>query len=1016
MQNFIFVGFKGELTDANAENLRNNILSDLKLKSESIENINIFDCYLIDGNLNEEELNFIGKNVFTDKITQIFAINELLLTNFSYLIWVSFKPGVTDNVGKTAKEAIRDAINKDVDVYTSKQYLFNVNLSKEDAVKISKYLSNELIRDAKIFENGKIDLREIKAPKVILKNKIKVDEINLNVCDEELMNISKERVLALNLEEMNAIRAYFKKQNRNPTDVEIECLAQTWSEHCKHKIFNAEIYYNEDGKEEKIESLFKKFVFKVTEEIKRTNTRRNEDLISVFSDNAGIVKFNENFNISIKVETHNAPSALDPYGGALTGILGVNRDIMGVGLGAKPIANTDVFCFANPFYDKNLPVKILHPKRIFEGVVKGIEDGGNKSGIPTVNGAIVFDDRFLGKPLVFCGTIGIMPAKIKFKGKEKETHIKEIHNGDYAVMVGGKVGKDGIHGATFSSEELHEGSPATAVQIGDPITQKKMLDFLIDARAHLLYGAITDNGAGGLSSSIGELAEISNGCEIELAQVPLKYAGLQPWEILVSESQERMSVVLSKENLQKFLDMAEKYDVEATVVGKFTNTGKFVAFYEGKVVADMDIKFLHKGVPKMKLKAEWNEINYPNEEPNEKYEKYTEKEINVENLKENLKKILSRLNIASKESIIRKYDHEVQGGSIIKPLMGKNRDGLSDGAVIKPLLESKEGVVIACGICPKFSDIDTYRMATNAVDEAIRNIICCGGNFEDISLVDNFCWPSPLHDKFKAAQLVRACKGLYDACLSYETPLISGKDSMSIDYTGKDEKGNVVKISGVPTLLITAISKIVDVSKSMTAEFKNAGDLIYVVGLTKDELGAGEFYGKHGFIGKNVPKINFEISRKIYEKISKAIAQNLIESCHDCSDGGLAVALAESAFSGDVGIEVNLANVVVVGLLSNEKILFSESASRFIVSIKEENRKKFENLMNESKGINFANIGFVRKDKKFIVKGNIVKGNIVKGNIVKENIVKGNEGKEEKEIINANIEELRNAWKKPLKG
>ncbi len=981
MQNFIFVGFKEELKDANAENLIKKISDDLKLKAESIETIKIVDCYLIDGNLSRDELNFIAENVFADRITQNWTLNKIFTTNFSRLIWVSFKPGVTDNVGKTAREAIRDATGKDVDVYTSKQYFFIGNLNKDDALKISNYLSNELINDSKIFENGKVDLMEIKAPKVLLKEKIKVDEINLNVGDEELISISKDRVLALNLEEMKKIRDYFKKQNRNPTDVEIECLAQTWSEHCKHKIFNAEIYYNEDGKEEKIDSLFKNFIFKVTEEIKRTNTRRNECLISVFSDNAGIAKFDNKFNYAIKVETHNAPSALDPYGGALTGILGVNRDIMGVGLGAKPIANTDVFCFANPFYAKNLPAKILHPKRIFEGVVKGIEDGGNKSGIPTVNGAIVFDDRFLGKPLVFCGTLGIMPSVIK----NKFTHIKEISPGDYAVMVGGRVGKDGIHGATFSSEEFHEGSPATAVQIGDPFTQKKMLDFLIDARAHLLYRAITDNGAGGLSSSVGELAEISDGCEIELAQVPLKYAGLQPWEILVSESQERMSVVLSGENLQKFLDMAKKYDVEATVVGKFTNTGKFVAFYEGEVVADMDIKFLHKGVPKMKLKAEWNG-NLDNEG-------YKEREIKVKDLSEILKKILSRLNIASKEGIIRKYDHEVQGGSIIKPIMGKNRDGLSDGAVIKPILDSKEGVVIGCGICPKFSDIDTYWMAANAVDEAIRNIICCGGKFEEISLVDNFCWPSPLHDKFKAAQLVRACKGLYDACLAYETPLISGKDSMSIDYTGKDLSGNVVKISGVPTLLITAMSKIDDVRKSMTAEFKNVGDLIYVVGLTNDELGAGEFYAEHGFIGKNVPKLNFKISGKIYRTVSKAIAQNLTESCHDCSDGGLAVALAECAFSGDVGIEVNLANVPKEGNLSNEKILFSESAGRFIVGLKKENKGKFENLM---KGINFANIGFVRKDRKFIVKGN--------------------EGKEEKEIINVDIDELRDAWKTPLNG
>jgi len=986
MQNFIFVGFKKNLKDIQGENLRNKILINLKLKQECLKELNVVDCYLIEGNLSKKELNFIAENIFADKITQNFTVNVPFVTNFSGLIWVSFKPGVTDNTGKTAREAIKDTTGKDVDVYTSKQYFWTGNLSKDDATKLANDLSNELIQDRKIFENGELDLRKIKAPKVILKEKIKVEEINLNVEDHELMKISKERVLALNLEEMKAIRDYFKKQNRNATDVEIECIAQTWSEHCKHKIFNAEIEYTESRKNLKIESLFKTFIFKVTDEIKKKNAGRNEALISVFSDNAGIVKFNENFNTAIKVETHNAPSALDPYGGSLTGILGVNRDIMGAGLGARPLANTDVFCFANPFYAGKLPEKILHPKQIFEGVVKGIEDGGNKSGIPTVNGAIVFDDRFIGKPLVFCGTIGIMPAKIKFNGQEKETHIKEISNGDIAVMVGGRVGKDGIHGATFSSEELHEGSPVTAVQIGDAITQKKMFDFLLDARNRLLYKAITDNGAGGLSSSIGELAETSNGCEIMLDKVPLKYQGLQPWEILISESQERMTVVLDRKNLEEFLNLAKKYDVEATAVGKFTNTGRFYAFYKEKLAADIDIKFLHKGVPKMKLKAEWNE------NLNEWHKSDEKKTIRIsENLGEILKNILSRLNIASKESIIRRYDHEVQGGSIIKPIMGKNRDGLSDGAVIKPILDSKEGIVIANGICPKFSDLDTYWMAANAVDEAVRNIICCGGIFEEISLVDNFCWPSPLNDKFKAAQLVRACKGLYDACLAYETPLISGKDSMSIDWTGRDENGNVVKISGVPTLLCTAISKIVDVEKSMTPDFKNANDLIYIIGSTRSELGASEFYAMYGIIGKDVPKVNFEISRKIYEQISKAINENLIESCHDCSDGGLAVALAECAFSGGFGIEVDLANVPKEGNLSDEEILFSESAGRFVVSIKAKNKEKFENLMN-SKGINFGNIGFVSDSKQFIINGN----------------------KGKKTIINVDIEELRNAWKNPL--
>jgi len=981
MQSFVFVGFKKEIKDANGENLRKRILNDLDLKS-NIESIKIVDCYLIDGDLSNEELNFIAENVFADKIVQKFAINEPLIKDFSYLIWVSFKPGITDNVGKTAKEAIKDAINKEVDVWTSKQYFLIKGLRKEDVIKISKYISNELIQDVRIFENGEIDLSKINAPKVVFKKKINVEEIDLNVSDEELMRISKERVLALNLEEMKEIKKYFRKQNRNPTDVEIECIAQTWSEHCKHKIFNAEIEYKEKNKKvEVIESLFDSFIFKVTNEIRKNGPKKNEALVSVFSDNAGIVKFNKNFDVAIKVETHNTPSALEPYGGALTGILGVNRDIMGAGLGAKPIANIDVFCFADPFYAERLPPKILHPRRIFEGVIKGIEDGGNKSGIPTVAGAIVFDDRFLGKPLVFCGTIGIMPSIIKNK-TYRETHIKEVSPGDYAVMVGGRVGKDGIHGATFSSEGLHEGSPATAVQIGDPITQKKMSDFLIEARDNLLYNAITDNGAGGLSSSIGELARISNGCEIELDKVPLKYAGLQPWEILISESQERMTVVVSKEKIQAFLDMARKYDVEATIVGIFTENKRFVAFYKGKVVADIDIEFLHNSVPKMRLEAEWNE---------EEIDKDLRFE-NFENLENVLCKILSRLNIASKEGVIRRYDHEVQGGSIVKPLMGRNRDGLSDGAVIKPLM-TDEALVIACGICPKFSDIDTYWMAVNAVDEAIRNIICCGGYFEEIFLVDNFCWPSPIHDKFKTAQLVRACKGLYDACLAYNTPLISGKDSMSIDYTGKDEDGNIIKISGVPTLLVTAISKIKDIKKALTPEFKNIGDMIYIIGLTCDELGGSEFYREYGFIRKNVPKVDFETSKKIYKAMNKAINEGLIESCHDCSDGGIGIALAECAFAGDVGIEVNRTNIPKKGNLNDEEILFSESASRFIVSVRPKNIERLKNLMHKE-GIIFGNIGFVREDKRFIVKGE-------------------HEGKI-KERINVHIDKLKDAWKKPL--
>ena len=367
---------------------------------------------------------------------------------------------------------------------------------------------------------------------------------------------------------------------------------QTWSEHCKHKIFNSRIDYTDGRNKLKIDSLFKTYIKGSTEKIRKAKGKK-DFCLSVFVDNAGIIKFNDDHNLVFKVETHNSPSALDPYGGALTGIVGVNRDPFGTGIGAKLIFNTDVFCFASPFHKKKLPPRILHPRRIYEGVREGVEHGGNKSGIPTVNGSIVFDERFLGKPLVYCGTAGIMPAKLK----GKTTHEKEIKPGDVIIMTGGRIGKDGIHGATFSSEELHEGSPVTAVQIGDPITQKKMTDFLLIARDRGLYRAITDNGAGGLSSSVGEMATYSGGCEMDLTHAPLKYAGLQPWEILISEAQERMTLAVDPKKINAFMELARKMDVEATVLGKFTESGKFHVRYGGKTVAYLDMEFLHDGVP-----------------------------------------------------------------------------------------------------------------------------------------------------------------------------------------------------------------------------------------------------------------------------------------------------------------------------------------------------------------------------------------------------------------------------------
>jgi len=644
-----------------------------------------------------------------------------------------------------------------------------------------------------------------------------------------------------------------------------------------------------------------------------------------------VIKFTEDYHLVFKVETHNSPSALDPYGGALTGIVGVNRDPFGTGRGAKLIFNTDVFCFAPPDYDKPLPPRILHPRRILEGVREGVEHGGNKSGIPTVNGCLVFDERYLGKPLVYCGTGGIMPARIH----GKVSYEKEIRPGDLVVMTGGRIGKDGIHGATFSSQELHEGSPVTAVQIGDPITQKKMIDFLLIARDRGLYRTLTDNGAGGLSSSVGETARLSGGCEIDLKKAPLKYQGLNPWEILVSESQERMTVAVPPEKISDFLSLAQKMDVEATVLGRYTDTGIFHVRYGEETVAYLRLNFLHEGLPQMRLSARWVPPHHE------------EKALPpCPHLGEALRKMLGRLNVCSKEWVVRQYDHEVQGGSVVKPLTGAENDGPSDAAVIRPLLDSFVGVVVANGICPRYGDIDTYHMAACAIDEAVRNAVAVGGSLDHMAGLDNFCWCDPVlseknpDGEYKLAQLVRANMALYDVTCAYGIPCISGKDSMKNDYLIGE-----IKISIPPTLLFSVIGRIEDVRQAVTMDAKRPGDLIYVLGMTRREMGGSEWFALHGLVGNSVPRVDTKTAKSRYKALNRAIREGLIASAHDCSDGGLGCALAEVAMAGGLGMEVDLRGVPREGVERDDEILFSESQSRFVVTVSPSHRAAFEEIM-----------------------------------------------------------------------
>ncbi|MCZ6534331.1 MAG: AIR synthase-related protein, partial [SAR324 cluster bacterium] len=654
----------------------------------------------------------LGEDLFADPVLHRCRVDGAAIadTEFDWYVEVGFRPGVTDNVGRTAQESMEFRLGAPLaeghHVHTATGYFLTGKFSRGEAEGLaSEWLANDLIHQVLVlakedWPEGREQL--FRLPRVSLTNPVQVETFAMDSTDA-LVELSTARVLALSREEIETIQAHFLRPDVRETrreaglgdavtDVELEVLAQTWSEHCKHKIFNAEIAYtDEHGATENVHSLYKTYIQGATRTV-REALGADDWCLSVFTDNAGVVRFNDDWSFVFKVETHNSPSALDPYGGALTGIVGVNRDPFGTGRGAELLFNTDVFCFASPFYDEALPPRLLHPRRIYEGVRLGVEHGGNKSGVPTINGSVTFHERFLGKPLVFCGTGGLLPARIA----GRPGHEKWIDPGDKIVMVGGRIGKDGIHGATFSSQELSEASPATAVQIGDPIMQKKMFDFLLAARDRGLFNAITDNGAGGLSSSVGEMATMSGGAELHLDRAPLKYPGLQPWEILISEAQERMSLAVPPHKLEELVALSRAMDVESTALGEFTDSGSFAAYYAGEPVALLDMAFLHDGLPAMKINAVWHPPSLAEPEPPRQ-----------EDYSAILLALLGRLNICSKESMIRRYDHEVQGASVIKPLVGLHNDGPSDAAVFRPILDSMRGLAISHGICPRYSELDT---------------------------------------------------------------------------------------------------------------------------------------------------------------------------------------------------------------------------------------------------------------------------------------------------------------------
>ena len=862
------------------------------------------------------------------------------------------KPGVMDPVRASTLKGITDMGYAAGEVHTARRYLISGKLTHDQLVLIAeKVLANPSIEQYYVNEDSPSE-RPAARPYRFKHVTVPVRDMT----DDGLADLTIKAQLYLSLEEMQEIRRYYKRLRRDPTDVELETLAQTWSEHCVHKTFKGLIEY----KGETIDDLLKNTVVRVTEELNKPWC------VSVFKDNAGVIEFDDRHHVCFKVETHNHPSAIEPYGGAGTGIGGVIRDPMGTGLGAKPIANTDVFCFGRPdMRREDVPKGALHPKRVMKGVVSGVRDYGNRMGIPTVNGAVLFDDRFVGNPLVYCGNIGLIPVGMETKG---------ARTGDLIIVVGGRTGRDGIHGATFSSAELTQESETVssgAVQIGNPIVEKKMVDVLLVARDRGLYSCITDCGAGGLSSAVGEMGE-HLGAVVHLERVPLKYKGLEYWEIWISEAQERMVIAVPPEHEKEVHRLFASENVESTTLGRFTDTKKLELYYRGHKVCNLDMTFLHHGCPRKHIKAVWTPSRHEEPLPLPAKKDYGDE----------LKAVLAGYNVASKEWVVRQYDHEVQGGSAIKPLVGVDNDGPGDASVVVPNPDSNKGLIVSNGINPCYSDIDPYWMAASAIDEALRQIIAVGGDLKQVALLDNFCWGNVDKPDVVGA-LVRAAKACYDVGKVFGTPFISGKDSMNNEF--RTESGTIA----IPyTLLISAIGVIDDVTKCVTMDLKTPGNPVYLLGVTMDELGGSQYYRLRGAIGNRVPKVDARTSKRTMKALARATAKRLVRSAHDLSEGGLAVAAAEMAFAGGLGLTVDLKKVPADGIDRADVLLFSESNSRFLVEVEKGREAAFETLM---KNVTFARVGKVTDTGRLVVKG-----------------------RKRGTVIDEDVNELKAAWKAPL--
>jgi phosphoribosylformylglycinamidine synthase II len=931
----IEIGLRPDLVDASGVSLRQDLL---EAGLGRVREVLAVRVYIVEAEITKEQAEEAAHELFVDKVAERCAVDAPLLDESAadlVALEIVRKPGVMDPVEQSALRGLSLLGIEARSVRTARRVLIHSggHTAEEILAAARRSLANEVIEEIVVGR-----------PEPHPPHAVKYDFTSTTVAlrgvdDDELMRISRDGGLSLNIAEMRVIRDEFDQLGRDPRDVELETIAQTWSEHCGHKTFRGKIRMGDDL----IDNLLKSTIMKVTKELDKPWC------LSVFRDNAGVISFDETYSVCFKVETHNHPSAIEPYGGANTGLGGVIRDPMGTGMGAKPVASNDVFCFAPLDYPADkLPAGVLHPKRVMKGVVRGVRDYGNRMGIPTVNGAILFDERYLGNPLVFCGNVGLLPRDMVDKAAKP---------GDRVVVAGGRTGRDGIHGATFSSIELTEDSEMVssgAVQIGNPIEEKKLVDVILVARDRGLYNAITDCGAGGLSSAVGEMGA-ETGAKVELSLVPLKYDGLSYTEIWISEAQERMVMAVPPDKVRALIDLFASEDVEAIDIGEYTDTKRLVLTYEGHEVCDLPMEFLHDGTPRLERNAAWQA---PPAEP-------VDPEALGSDLANDLLKILADADTASKEWVIHQYDHEVQAGSALKPLAGPG-SGPSDGAVFCPVLTSDKAVVLSCGINPRYGDIDPYAMGAAVVDEAVRNAVSCGADPSHLALLDNFCWGNTDRPEVLGS-MVLAARGASDAALAHGTPFVSGKDSLNNEYRVGDE---LIVIPG--TLLISAIGVVDHWNRSTSMDLKSPGNAVYLVGTTKDELGGSGFLKIHGKAGGRAPSFDTTAAPGAASAIAAAVRAGCVRSCHDLSEGGLAVAAAEMAFAGQLGLEINLAHVRCDGDHGDAVRLFSESTARYLVEVEPGREPDFAAA---TQGVALSKIGQVtaKRSVKFIgARGEIV--------------------------------------------